>query len=158
MGNIRITKQDYINYTKAHRKAFKEVERGLLGKNTWRSFFHDLDKLILYRFLDVETVSKIHRKFAWHHGRAKSKNDFIEQIIDWQCAGRTKPDKPLNAYQTLMKYREDEADIYIPLMFQLGILTPERKMLEPDGTYSDLSLNNVRIKDFETGEWKTVNL
>ena len=158
MGYKRVTKKDYIEYTKAHREAFKEVERELLGKNTWRSKVHDLDKLILYRFLSVKTVSKIHRRFAWHHGRAKSRNDFIEQIIDWQCAGRTKPDKPLNAYQTLMKYRRDETDIYIPLMFQLGILTPDRKMLEPDGTYSKASLTKCRVKDFETGEWKTVDL
>lgn len=158
MKHKRITRQDYIEYTRAHRKAFKDVEREILGKNTWRSKVHDLDKLILYRFLSPKIVSKIHRRFAWHHSRAKSRNDFIEQIIDWQCAGRTKPDKPLNAYQTLMKYRKDETDIYIPLMFQLGILTKDREMLEPDGTYSRASLTRGRVKDFETGEWKTIDL
>lgn len=158
MKDIRKTKEDYINYTKAHRKAFKEVEKELLGKNTWRSFFHDLDKIILYRILDVKTVSKIHKKMSWHHKKAKTKNDFIEQIIDWQCAGRTKPDKPLNAYQTLMKYNKDKSYIYIPLMYDLGLLTKEGEMLEPDRTYSKISLTKCKVKNFETGEWMIINL
>ena len=56
-----------INYTKAHRKAYKEVEKELLGHNTWRSIVHDLDKVILYNFLEHGKVKKFHRNTARHH-------------------------------------------------------------------------------------------
>ena len=37
-----------LKYTKEHRKAFKKIEKELLKHNTWRSFVHDIDKVILY--------------------------------------------------------------------------------------------------------------
>ena len=40
--------KDKLQYTLNHRKAFRKVERLLLGKNTIRSLFHDLDKVFLY--------------------------------------------------------------------------------------------------------------
>ena len=56
-----------IKYTKEHRKAFKRIEKELLGHNTWRSIAHDLDKVILYNFLPFEKVKKFHSKTARHH-------------------------------------------------------------------------------------------
>lgn len=44
--------KDRITYTLKHRKAFRQVEKQLLGHNTIRSLFHDLDKVILYNFFD----------------------------------------------------------------------------------------------------------
>lgn len=43
-----------MKYTIAHRKAFRKIEKSLLGHNTLRSLLHDLDKLILYPFCDKE--------------------------------------------------------------------------------------------------------
>ena len=39
-----------------------------------------------------------HRLHMPHHNvKAKTHSDFIQMVIDWECARYTKPDKPLNA-------------------------------------------------------------
>ena len=43
-----------IKYSLEHRKAFLDLEKKLLGKNTVRGYLHDLDKIILYHFLPVK--------------------------------------------------------------------------------------------------------
>ena len=93
--------KEKICYTKKHREAFRKVEKQLLGHNTFRSLFHDLDKIILLHFLNKERVSTLHRLHSHHHDKAKTRNDYIQMIIDWECARFTKPDKPLNARDTL---------------------------------------------------------
>ena len=107
-----------IMYTKEHRKAFKRTEREILGHNTWRSLVHDLDKVILYNFLPHNKVKEIHRKNARHHDNniKKTENDYIEMIIDWECARFTKPDKPLNAYDTLYKFYPHLEKEILPLL------------------------------------------
>ena len=52
------------SYTKAHRKAFRKVEKELTGRNTIRGYFHDIDKLFLYLFFDYNTVHNWHRKHS----------------------------------------------------------------------------------------------
>ena len=81
-----------IKYTKEHRKAFKMIEKQLLGHNTWRSYVHDLDKVILHNFLPHDKVKKFHLKTARHHDNKikKNRNDYIEMIVDWECARYTK--------------------------------------------------------------------
>lgn len=94
-----------MKYTIAHRKAFRKIEKSLLGHNTLRSLLHDLDKLILYPFFDKEKISKWHRNYSRHHVKqARTRSDFQQMVIDWECARYTKPDKPLNARETLYKY------------------------------------------------------
>ena len=112
-----------IKYTQDHRKAFKKIEKQLLGHNTWRSYAHDLDKVILYHLLPFEKVKKFHRSTARHHDNQirKNKNDYIEMIIDWECARYTKPDKPLNAYDTLYKFYPHLEDQILPLLKQFHI-------------------------------------
>lgn len=53
--------KDQIKYTINHRKAFRKVEKELLGHNTVRSLFHDLDKVFLYMVFDHEKVHNWHR-------------------------------------------------------------------------------------------------
>lgn len=117
---LKHRKENYeaFKYTKAHRKSFKKIEKEILGHNTWRSIVHDLDKVILYNFWPHEKVKKFHRKTAWHHdnGKKKSKNDYIEMIIDWECARYTKPDKPLNAYETLYKFYPHLENEILPIL------------------------------------------
>lgn len=72
--------------------------------------FHDLDKLFMYIFLGfigVKRISKIHRKYAKHHlciGKRFTFNNILEAVLDWESARFTKPDKPLNAWNTCLKY------------------------------------------------------
>ena len=78
-----------IKYTKEHRKAFKKIEKEILGYNTWRSIVHDLDKIILYNIWPHKKVKNFHRRTARHHVEnniKKTRNDYIEMIIDWECA------------------------------------------------------------------------
>lgn len=46
--------KEKIKYTMAHRKAFRKIEKEILGYNTFRSLFHDLDKVFLYIFLIIK--------------------------------------------------------------------------------------------------------
>lgn len=111
-----------IIYTLRHKKAFLKVEKQLTGKNTLRGYLHDSDKLLLYLFgfwMNVKDIHKFHRKMNRHHVKnnlKKTTNDLIETIIDWECARLTKPDKPLNAYDTLMKFYPDYKKIYLPII------------------------------------------
>ena len=107
-----------IKYTQAHRKAYKKVEKELLGHNTWRSLVHDLDKVILYNLLPFEKVKKFHRNTARHHENKIKKNRkaYIDMIIDWECARFTKPDKQLNAYDTLYKFYPNLEKEILPLL------------------------------------------
>jgi hypothetical protein len=110
-----------IKYTLYHKKAFLEVEKELLGNNTLRGYLHDLDKVFLKLFLDSELVSRMHRNYSRHHKRAKTKEDFIQMVIDWECARYTKPDKPLNARETLYTYYMPLKEIIEPILKELGL-------------------------------------
>jgi hypothetical protein len=43
----------------------------------------------------------------------------LESIFDYECAALTKPDKPLNAYDTVIKYYSDFKDEYLPELEKL---------------------------------------
>ena len=113
-----------IKYTLEHRKAFKKVEKELLGHKTWRSIVHDIDKVILYNFWEHKKVKEFHRKTARHHVEneiKKRKADYVEMIIDWECARYTKPDKPLNAYDTLYNIYPELESIILPILKEFNI-------------------------------------
>ena len=103
-----------IQYTLDHRKAFRIVERKLLGHNTLRGLTHDLDKVILKLFFDPEKVQKFHNAYSRHHAaNVRTTEDYIQMVIDWECARYTKLDKPLNAFETAYKYHPDWARDYL---------------------------------------------
>lgn len=109
-------------YTKAHRKAFRKVEKELTGRNTIRGYLHDIDKLFLYLFFDYDTVHNWHRKHSRHHTiKAKTHADFVQMVIDWECARYTKPDKPLNARETLKKFYPECTKKVLPVIEELGL-------------------------------------
>lgn len=111
-----------IQYTKNHRKAFRKVEKQLLGHNTFRSLFHDLDKVILYMFFDYKKVHKFHREHTRHHAvKARTHTDLVQMAVDWECARFTKPDKPLNARKTLAAYYPEWTDRMEPVLDELGL-------------------------------------
>lgn len=118
------SRYDHIVYTIKHKIAFLQVEKKLRGKNTFNGYMHDMDKPFLYLalWLDMKDIQKIHRSHNRHHVKNnldKSKDDLIDTIIDWECARITKPDKPLNAYQTLMKFYPEYQDTFLPLIKEL---------------------------------------
>ena len=81
-------------------------------------------KVILYNFWEHKKVKEFHRKTARHHVEnniKKSKADYIEMIIDWECARYTKPDKPLNAYDTLYNIYSDLEDVILPILKEFNI-------------------------------------
>jgi len=70
----------------------------------------------------VKLTHKLHRHFSRHHARnAKTDKDFREMVIDWECARYTKPDKPLNAYDTLYRYYPQLETKILPILKELGI-------------------------------------
>lgn len=128
-------------YTLRHKKAFLVVEKQLRGKNTLHGYLHDLDKPFLYLafWIDLKKVQKIHRKYSKHHVKNsldKSKEDLIDTIIDWECARMTKPDKPLNAYQTLMKFYPEYQDTFLPIIEEL---LPEQIPSEPKNSLKSVT-------------------
>lgn len=111
-----------IRYSLEHRKAFLALEKKLLGKNTIRGYLHDVDKIILYHFLPTEFVHTCHQWWSKHHERrAKTHDDFVQMVIDWECARFTKPDKPLDAYDTLYKFYPHMEDKILPILKELNI-------------------------------------
>ena len=117
-------------YTWRHKIAFLKIERAVLGHNTWRGVFHDADKvlwlypaaLILGR--DKKWIKNTHRQNNRHHvecPKPKQRKHYIEMIIDWECARYTKPDKPLNAYNTMKTFYPQLADIILPLLDELKL-------------------------------------
>lgn len=118
---LKINKER-VRYSLNHRKAFRSVEKQLIGHNTFRSLFHDLDKVILYNFFDYKDVHNFHRNHMKHHSiKAKTHNDFIQMVIDWECARFTKSDKPLNARDTLYKFYPTLEGKILPILEELGL-------------------------------------
>lgn len=99
----------------------KEVQR--IAKEKGLSFpFHDFVKMINVFIFGDKIATKLHRNFSGHHARMryigitydeglKIYTRFIknkeEAAIDWESARFTKPDKPLDAYDTWKKYYSD---------------------------------------------------
>lgn len=112
----------YVRYTWRHKIAFLRTEKQLTGKISWRGLVHDVDKFFMYLIYDKDKVSRIHRNYSRHHAKnIKTDADMQEAIIDWECARFTKPDKPLNAVQTLEKYYPELIDRANPILIRLGL-------------------------------------
>jgi hypothetical protein len=105
----------------------REVQR--IAKEKGYSFpFHDFIKMINVLIFGDNIATKLHRKFSGHHAHLRKiriyyidypKNyskvlpyrryikNKIEAAIDWESARFTKPEKPLDAYDTWKKYYSD---------------------------------------------------
>jgi hypothetical protein len=126
--------KEKIIYTLKHRLAFfkcvdaycKEEDKPELYR---RAMFHDMDKVVLNCLCDEEFASKLHNRFTGHHkkqpGADVSLYDYIEMAIDWECARYTKPDKPLNAYLTMVSFYPQLEDNILPILKEMGIDRPE---------------------------------
>ena len=110
-----------IAYVHRHRK---EIQR--IAKEHGYSFpFHDFVKIIMIFLFGDTAALRIYRRFSHYHvhpiwiyvhmGKYIHKKIFagrgiknkIEAEIDWESACFTKPDKPLDAYDTWKEYYSD---------------------------------------------------
>ena len=84
---------------------------------------HDLDKMYLMLFYDKKPINKFHREVSHHHNNdlEKSRLDYIEMVLDWESARYTKPDKPLNAYDTLYKFYPELENEILPILIEFKI-------------------------------------
>lgn len=106
--------REKLVYTYEHRQAVNYVAGRLLDTHKYlqmydRIHFHDLDKSLLNTLVpDTKLVSMYHKLTNPHHMQKSnihahevSYDDMLEAIIDYESAGYTKADKPLNAYDTV---------------------------------------------------------
>jgi len=121
---------EFCKYTYLHRKAFlfcvnKLIKDPEVRKIMFeRAYFHDIDKLIYYQYLDKEKAVKLHRSTASHHMENDLEKDYydcLEAVIDYECAAYTKADKPLNAYDTIIKYKPKNSDRLLEILKEYEI-------------------------------------
>lgn len=144
---------EHIEYTYKHRKIVMLLARKYFKENKEvleQVKYHDLDKLFMYLFYDKKTVSKIHRNLCSHHDNdlEKSYLDYVEMVLDWESARYTKPDKPLNAYETLYNFYPNMIEVILPILKEIGIDKPNMPMEEDIIEYVN-SLNEVTCDDIE---------
>lgn len=123
----------YCKYTYLHRKSLEyfiknnkylnDEDRNILLEH---AKYHDLDKMVLYLFWTKDEASKYHKQHNRHHidtnidpNYVPNRWDVLESIFDFECAAATKEDKPLNAYDTILKYFKDMLDLYLPYLKEL---------------------------------------
>lgn len=146
--------QEYIEYTYLHRKVVMYLANKYIKRDKEKILkqiqYHDMDKLFMYLFYDKKDVSAMHRKLTSHHENEIEKNyiDYIEMILDWESARYTKPDKPLNAYDTLYKYYTNMEHEILPILKEFEIDKPNLPMEKDVLEYAN-SLKNISMEDIE---------
>lgn len=108
-----------VFYTLKHWMYYQKVA---IRYKVWQPhhLLHDLDKVFLYMFYNKHATSKIHRKNNAHHLTNKKPN-YLDAVIDWECARFTKPDKPLNARETLYKFYPEHEKYILPILTKLNL-------------------------------------
>ena len=98
---------EWCIYTYRHRKAFEYCVRRYISEPALReemlkrAAVHDMDKMLMYLFMDQKAAQEVHTKTQPHHlenDLPRTYEDYVETVIDYECAPYTKPEKPLNAY------------------------------------------------------------
>ena len=69
-------------------------------------------------------------------------------VLDWESARYTKPDKPLNAYDTLYKYYPEMEEKILPILKKFKIDKSDLPMEEDVLEYAK-SLSNTKIDDIK---------
>lgn len=143
-----------LKYTYKHRKVVMYLANKYLKENKEEILDkiknHDLDKMFMYLFYEKKDVSQIHRKLSSHHDNEIEKNymDYVEMVLDWESARYTKPDKPLNAYDTLYKYYPAMEENIMPILRKFKIdksnLPMEDDVLEYANSISEVSIKEIK--------------
>lgn len=129
-------------YTLEHKLAFLEREHYLTGRYSLSGWLHDCDKLLLYAvpWLNEKQIQRIHRRHQSHHvDYPQSKvQQLVQMYIDWDCAALTKPDKPLNAFATLIHFYRNKLPLMLPVCLAI----------DPDSVQPAIAdLDEARKKD-----------
>lgn len=136
---------DYITYSIHHKKVVEYLSRTItkdkgFSEEVLQRLFenvqvHDLDKVFSYLFLEKKMASKLHRETSLHHMENKIPKEvehYLEAICDYESAAYTKPDKPLNAYDTVLKYvHNEEREPLLSFLQKLGMDRSYNPLHEP---------------------------
>ena len=146
--------REYIEYTYKHRKIVIYLANKYVKENKEETMnqieFHDLDKLYMYLFYNKKDVSNVHRQLSSHRDNSieKTDADYVEMVLDWESARYTKPDKPLNAYDTLYKYYPEMKEKILPILKKFKIdksgLPMEEDVLEYAKSLSNTSIDDIK--------------
>jgi len=115
-----------ICYTLEHKIAYMACEYYFTGRYSLRGIFHDWEKPWMYMFpwLNEDEIQVIHRKKNPHHvdsGKFSTIPHLVEMYIDWECAAITKPDKPLNAFDTLLHFYPAHIKYMLPVCLAFNV-------------------------------------
>lgn len=133
---------EYCAYTYRHRKALlyliekKITDPELKKKMIKKAKVHDMDKMFLYKYLPKKVASEYHRSHASHHMEndlPKTFEDKVEAIFDYECAAYTKPDKPLNAYDTIVKFKPQLLNELVDILKQFNMDSSYTVLDDEDG-------------------------
>lgn len=145
--------REYIEYTYKHRKIVNFLAKKYFGDNIElleKLKQHDMDKLFTYLFYGKKDVTNVHRTLIPHHQNEIEKTylDYVEMVLDWESARYTKPDKPLNAYDTLYKFYPELEVHILPILKEIGI---DKSGLPDEADVKEyaLGLNNVSLEDIK---------
>ncbi len=125
-----------IAYTLEHKLAFLEKERELTGGCSLSGWLHDCDKLVLYLlpWMNEKQIQSFHRRHQSHHvdyPQYKVKQ-LLQTYIDWDCAALTKPDKPLNAFATLLHFYRDKLPLMLPVCLAVDVEAVQPEIADLD--------------------------
>lgn len=146
--------EEHAIYTFKHRKIVMFLANKYVKNNREKILeqieLHDLDKLFMYMFYNKKDVSKIHRMYSVHHDNElpKTYEDYVEMVLDWESARYTKPDKPLNAYDTLYKYFSHMEQEVLPILKEFNIDKSSMDMEEDVLEYA----NSILVTDEDIKE------
>ena len=139
-------------YTYKHRKVVKFLGKLYFHNDELMEQLnkHDLDKMYLLLFYDKKKITKFHNSMASHHDNdlLKTEIDYMEMVLDWESARYTKEDKPLNAYDTMLKYYPHLKDKVLPVLEKIGIAYSTFDKDERVVTYVE-SLGEPTLKDIK---------
>ena len=108
------TKDEYKEHIREHRQLFKHFEKKIYGKVSYRSYLHDLDKLILLKFINnVDLVRRIHRYYSAHHlGGISLVRDYKATLIDWFTVSKRKRN-PIGSWWVDSKINYDKKAVKV---------------------------------------------
>lgn len=116
---------DRMIYTIKHQYAIELVSQKYCDSKMLEKIkYHDMDKILMMMFIDKDLLIPLHRRFSTHHPYKDKKlgnDDYLEMVMDWESARFSKPDKQLNANDTLYNYHPDLADKIEPILEKLDL-------------------------------------
>ncbi len=143
---------DKLLYTYKHRKILMYLADKYYNDEELKERLknHDMDKMYLLLFYDKKDINKFHRSISTHHDNdlPKTTLDYIEMILDWESARYTKDDKPLNAYDTMVKFYSHLQGSLLPLLKQMGLDKSTLEKEEDVVNYAN-TLDNITEEDIK---------